>query len=114
MLIIGCDYHPSMQQIAWVDTETGLYGERRLTHRSEAEQFYRELKEKRVHVCVGMEATGTARWFAGASSFPCRCLCSQTNGQIPALVRLLAQLPPLRVCPQASETCLRLLLLSLE
>ena len=23
MLIIGCDYHPSFQQIAWVDTETG-------------------------------------------------------------------------------------------
>ena len=22
MLIIGCDYHPSVQQIAWVDTET--------------------------------------------------------------------------------------------
>lgn len=63
MLIIGCDYHPSMQQIAWVDTETGLYGERRLTHRSEAEQFYRELQEKRVRVRVGMEATGTARWF---------------------------------------------------
>ena len=23
MLIIGCDYHPSFQQIAFVDTETG-------------------------------------------------------------------------------------------
>ena len=32
MLIIGCDYHPSIQQIAWVDTETGECGERRLTH----------------------------------------------------------------------------------
>ena len=30
MLIIGCDYHPSMQQIAYVDTETGESGERRL------------------------------------------------------------------------------------
>ena len=33
MLIIGCDYHPSMPQIAYVDTETGESGERRLMHR---------------------------------------------------------------------------------
>jgi len=30
MLIIGCDYHPGFQQIAYVDTETGEYhGHRR-------------------------------------------------------------------------------------
>jgi hypothetical protein len=46
MLIIGSDYHPSVQQIAFVDTETGEYGERRLTHCAEAEQFYRELKQR--------------------------------------------------------------------
>ena len=39
MLIIGCDYHPGFQQIAFVDTETGEVCERRLTHREEAEQF---------------------------------------------------------------------------
>src|SRR5215469_10951835 len=61
MLIIGCDYHPSVQQIAWVDTETGECGERRLRHRAEAEQFYRELKGKQVR--VGIEATGHSRWF---------------------------------------------------
>ena len=33
MLIIGCDYHPSFQQIALVDTETGEMQERRLQHR---------------------------------------------------------------------------------
>jgi transposase len=44
MLIIGCDYHPCFQQIAFVDTETGECGERRLTHREEAEQFYYALK----------------------------------------------------------------------
>ena len=44
MLIIGCDYHPGFQQIAFVDTETGEFGERRLTHRAEAEQFYRTLQ----------------------------------------------------------------------
>src|SRR5262249_13552945 len=61
MLIIGCDYHPSMQQIAWVDTETGECGGRRLMHQAEAEQFYRELKGKQVR--IGMEATGHSRWF---------------------------------------------------
>ena len=61
MLIIGCDYHPSAQQIAWVDTETAECGERRLMHRAEAEQFYRELKGKQIR--VGMEATGHSRWF---------------------------------------------------
>jgi transposase len=43
MIIIGVDYHPSVQQIAWLDTETGECGERRLLHNNgEAEQFYRE------------------------------------------------------------------------
>lgn len=57
MWIIGCDYHPSVQQIAWVDTETGECGERRLTHAGgEAEQFYRELQKKGASVRVGIEA----------------------------------------------------------
>jgi transposase len=63
MLIIGCDYHPSFQQIAFVDTETGELGERRLVHAEEAEQFYVELKQRKVPVRVGMEASGHARWF---------------------------------------------------
>jgi hypothetical protein len=33
MLLIGCDYHPSVQQIAMLDTETGDYSEHRLKHR---------------------------------------------------------------------------------
>src|SRR5580658_8836937 len=45
MVIIGCDYHPSFQEIASVDTQTGECGERRLTHREEAEQFYSSLLE---------------------------------------------------------------------
>ena len=63
MLIIGCDYHPSVQQIAWADTETGECGERRLAHCAEAEQFYRELKRQGRSVRVGIEATGHSRWF---------------------------------------------------
>ena len=31
MMIIGCDYHPGFQQIAFVDTETGECGERQST-----------------------------------------------------------------------------------
>jgi transposase len=61
MLIIGCDYHPSMQQIAWVDRETGECGEQRLRHRAEAEEFYRQVRGKQVR--VGIEATGHSRWF---------------------------------------------------
>jgi transposase len=64
MLIIGVDYHPSFQQIAFFDQETGECGERRLNHSDgEAEKFYRDLKQRGVSVRVGMEATGYSRWF---------------------------------------------------
>ncbi len=63
MLIIGCDYHPSAQQIAFVDTDTGELRERRLGHPEEAEQFYRELKQQNVAVRAGMESSGHSRWF---------------------------------------------------
>ena len=63
MLIIGCDYHPSFQQIAFVNTETGDLGERRLVQPEEAKQFYGELKEQNLAVRVGMESSGHARWF---------------------------------------------------
>lgn len=63
MLIIGCDYHPGFQQIAYLNTETGELTERRLQHREEAEQFYRDLKGSELAVRVGMEASGHARWF---------------------------------------------------
>ncbi len=64
MLIIGVDYHPSFQQIAFMDQETGECGERRLNHSDgEAERFYRELKQRGISVRVGMEATGYSRWF---------------------------------------------------
>jgi transposase len=64
MWIIGVDYHPSFQQIAFLDQETGECGERRLNHSDgEAEKFYRDLKLRGVSVRLGMEATGYARWF---------------------------------------------------
>src|SRR5499427_8613302 len=64
MWIIGCDYHPRMQEVALMETETGEYDERQLSHDcGEAEKFYRDLKQRGVNVRVGMEATGHARWF---------------------------------------------------
>lgn len=64
MLIIGCDYHPGMQQIAWWDNQSGESGEQRLEHSTgAAEKFYRELKQRGVQVRVGIEASGHTRWF---------------------------------------------------
>ena len=62
MWIIGCDYHPSFQQIAFVNAATGEHGNLRVEHKSgEAERFYRSLAGQQVR--VGMEATGGTRWF---------------------------------------------------
>jgi transposase len=63
MLIVGCDYPPGFQQIAYVDTDTGELQERRLQHREEAERFYRGLAARGMKVRIGMEASGQARWF---------------------------------------------------
>ena len=61
MLIIGCDFHPGFQQVAIFDKRTGEYEEKRLQHREEAEQFYRQLQGQEVR--VGMEACGHYPWF---------------------------------------------------
>ena len=63
MLIIGCDYHPSFQQIAFMDAGTGEYGERRLEHMEGAGQFYRDLRACGVEARIGMEASGYTQWF---------------------------------------------------
>jgi len=61
MLIIGCDFHPSFQQNAMREQESGEYVEKRLGHRAEAEAFYRSLAGQEVR--VGMEACGYYPWF---------------------------------------------------
>ena len=64
MVIIGVDYHPSSQQIAFCNQGTGECGEQRLSHsEGEAERFYRDLQQRGISARVGMEATGYARWF---------------------------------------------------
>jgi transposase len=61
MMIIGCDFHPSWQQIAWLDSETGETGEQKLVHASgNAKQFYQQLT---APARIGMEATGNSQWF---------------------------------------------------
>jgi transposase len=61
MMVIGCDYHPSWQQVCWLDTLTGETGEQKLDHASgEAERFYRGLPGT---VLIGMESTGNCQWF---------------------------------------------------
>jgi transposase len=61
MMIIGCDFHPSWQQVSWLDTETGETGEQKLAHAAgEAKQFYQHLSRPAL---IGMEATGNGQWF---------------------------------------------------
>src|ERR1700740_1821166 len=60
MMIIGCDFHPSWQQVSWLDTETGETGEQKLVQASgDAERFYREVPAPAL---IGMEATGNCHW----------------------------------------------------
>ena len=61
MKIIGCDYHPSFQQIAMLDLDTGDYVELRLLHAGgEAHRFYESLSGP---VRVGVESSGNMLWF---------------------------------------------------
>ena len=60
MMIIGCDFHPSWQQVCWLDTETGESGEQMLVQASgDAERFYRQVPAPAL---IGMEATGNCHW----------------------------------------------------
>jgi hypothetical protein len=69
MMIIGVDYHPSFQTIAFLMEETGECGEQELNHSDgQAERFYRELQQRGIRVRVGMEATGYSRWFTNWGS----------------------------------------------
>ena len=61
MMIIGCDYHPSWQQIACFDSETGEIGQWKLVNgNGDARQFYEQLPRPAL---IGVEATGNSQWF---------------------------------------------------
>lgn len=60
MMIIGCDFHPSWEQVAWLETETGETNEQKLIHgNGEAERFYAGLASPAL---IGLEATGNCQW----------------------------------------------------
>lgn len=61
MMIIGCDFHPSWQQVSWLDVETGESGEQKLVHANgDAKMFYQQLVAPAL---IGIEATGNSQWF---------------------------------------------------
>jgi transposase len=61
MKILGCDLHAKQQTIAMVDTETGEFTEKTLSHEGhEVREFYAALEGP---VVVGIEATGAMQWF---------------------------------------------------
>lgn len=61
MIIVGCDFHPSYQQVAILNSETGEVKELMLTHRGgDVESFYRQLEGPAM---IGMEAVGNSQWF---------------------------------------------------
>ena len=62
MKIIGCDFHPSYQQIAVLDSVTGEIVEKALSHerKEEVRAFYAGLEGP---VRVGIEASGQSQWF---------------------------------------------------
>src|SRR5580692_4705085 len=56
MMLIGVDYHPSFQTIAFFVEETGECGEQELNHSDgQAEKFYRDLKQRGICVRVDRE-----------------------------------------------------------
>src|SRR5487761_2313215 len=63
MKIVGCDFHPSHQQVSIFDTVTGEVEELKLMHVEQAMGFYRALE---APVLIGMESVGNSRWFEQA------------------------------------------------
>src|ERR1700732_1466970 len=62
MKIIGCDFHPSYQQIAVLDLATGEMTEKALSHerKEEGRGFYEGLEGL---ARGGMEGSGQSQWF---------------------------------------------------
>jgi transposase len=60
--IIGCDFHPSYQQVAMLDQQTGEFVAQALRHggAEEVKKFYGSLPEAAE---VGIEASGQSQWF---------------------------------------------------
>jgi transposase len=58
MVLIGCDFHPSWQEVSWLNQETG---DVKVAHEAGVvEKFYRQFP---AGARMGMEATGYCQWF---------------------------------------------------
>ena len=102
MKIIGCDYHPSFQQIAMVDLDTGEYVELRLLHAGgEAQRFYESLSGPvRVpSVTQEQQRLGGVQFYA--------LLCEHVLGRRPVAVRLLYLREPLAIEARPSDQAIR-------
>ena len=65
MKIVGCDFHPSYQQVAVFDTSTGVVEEFQLKHANgQAERFYRGLENAGAggHGTTGAYHSGSRSW----------------------------------------------------
>jgi transposase len=63
MLMIGCDFHPGLEELAILDTQTGRRRQHRLSHAfglDPVRQFYASLPRP---ARVGLEASGYSRWY---------------------------------------------------
>jgi hypothetical protein len=61
MVLIGSDFHPSWQQVSWLNQETGETGDVKLVHEpGAAEKFFRQFP---AGSRMGMGATGNCQWF---------------------------------------------------
>jgi hypothetical protein len=102
MMIIGVDYHPSFQQIAFFVEETGECGERRLDHDHDgAEHFYRDLKQTGINVRVGARLRDMDR-----RSSRDQYQASQEARKRPEVLRLMVKIAPAtRKLWQKSRLC---------
>ncbi len=63
MIMIGCDFHPGLQELCLLDTETGRRREQWLSHElgpAAVREFYAGLPRP---VRVGLEASGYSQWY---------------------------------------------------
>lgn len=84
MIIVGCDFHPSYQQVAILDTETGKIEEHKLMHTpGEAERFYRAIA---LPALVGIEAVATiSGLYAYCRSSAMKCGSEMHLRSVPAM-----------------------------
>jgi transposase len=127
MMIIGCDFHPSGQQVFGIETSTGeVFADRWIAHTgNEVEEFYGSLPAGAV---VGVETSGNMLWLerklaqyghrlriGDAAQIQARDTRKQKHDRRSAelIARLLAEgnFPELRWVPSLEERDLRQLLL---